>query len=102
LQIAENIQKTRKIECEFWYVTFYKKGTCHIEWKDKELIKKLNIFAGKRKNWLFDGFGEKEYNDLNNEEKTVCESFSGKKDYENIYKNRMFYLPKFDTLKLIS
>lgn len=102
LETARQIGRSRKIECEYFYLTFYKKGTAHFEWKDKELIKKLNIYAGKKKGWLNDGFGKKAYSEMNQEEKDVVDSFTDKKDYDNIVKNNLYYLPKFETLKLIS
>lgn len=41
-----------KCESTFFKLTFYKKGTLHIQFKDEFLWKELNIRAAKGKNWL--------------------------------------------------
>ena len=73
-------------------MTFYKKGTCHIEFTDLELLKKLNIFGSQRKGWLPPAYGKKSYRDMTTEEKTVIDEFEGRASYEDTYANTDKYL----------
>jgi len=94
LKMAEHYHDTKKIELKYFYVTFYKKGTCHIEFKDLELLKKFNIFAGKSKMWIPESFGKQSYGDMSREEKDIVESFCGKIEYKEILNNNEYYLYK--------
>ena len=38
LHFAERRGETRNIDCTYFYVTFYKKGTCHITFRDDAKI----------------------------------------------------------------
>ncbi|MCA1025713.1 DUF4942 domain-containing protein [Cytobacillus kochii] len=103
LIMAEHYQETRKIELKYFYVSFYKKGTCHIEFKDMELLKKFNLFGTQNKGWLPPSYGKAEYNNMTQEEKEVINNFEGIESYESVLKNKSYFL--FDTeeiLKLIS
>lgn len=90
---AEEEGRTKDIEGLYFTLTFYKKGTCHIKFKDKELLKKLNIFGGKGKNMLPPSYGKKKYDDMTEEEKAVVNEFDGGKEaYETVYENQDEYL----------
>ena len=52
LRHAAETGQTRKIRLKYFYVTFYKKGTCHLEFINEDLLKKLNIFGSQQKKWL--------------------------------------------------
>lgn len=88
----EEIGQTKKCELKYFYVTFYKKGTCHIEFKDEELLKKLNIFGSQQKGWLPQGYGKKKYDEFNETEKEVVESFEGKRNYEKTLAQRDYFI----------
>lgn len=92
LNEAENTGQTKKIRRKYFTVTFYKKGTCHIEFTDLELLKKLNIFGSQRKGWLPPAYGKKTYRDMTTEEKSVIDEFEGKASYEDTYANAEKYL----------
>ena len=64
LRKAEKEQQSKKIECHYFTLTFYKKGTCHIVFKDLELLKKFNIFGSQKKGWLPPCYGKKKYSDM--------------------------------------
>lgn len=49
LKFAEEYQETKKVQLKYFMVTFYKKGTCHIEFTNLELLKKFNIFGSQQK-----------------------------------------------------
>lgn len=96
LNIAEHYSyQTRNIECTYFYVTFYKKGTCHITFKDdaKILIDRLNIYAGKNKNWLPPNYGKASYKSMTEEERAVVDSFDGgEENYNKVFENQKDYL----------
>ncbi|MBQ3434950.1 MAG: hypothetical protein IJG24_07905, partial [Selenomonadaceae bacterium] len=69
-----------------------KKGTCHLTFNDETLLKKFNLYCGRKLNWLPDGYGFKAYSDLDDEERAVADSFEGRTSYEETFRNRQFYL----------
>ena len=78
-EMRKKIQKCEKnIDAEFFYLDVYKKGTIHVKYKDENLLKQLNILAGKGKNWLPDDFMTKRYNDMSSEEKDLVSEFGFK------------------------
>jgi len=78
-------QCEKKIETEHFTIDSYKKGTLHIYFNSEDNLKKFNILACKGKNWLPNDFGEKEYSNMNTEEKTVCNDFGlSKEDYARV------------------
>lgn len=84
--------QTRNIELKYFTVTFYKKGTCHIVFKDEELLKKFNLYGAQKKGWLPPSYGKKTYEEMEPEEKAVIEEFEGKAEYEKTLQNKDFYL----------
>ena len=75
-----------------WFdVVSYKKGTTHFTFKFPEMLKKFNLYCGKRFNWLPDDYGTKPYNDLTPEEKAVADEFEGQEGYNDTYKNQQYY-----------
>lgn len=73
---------TKKISTEYFLITFYKKGTMHLEFKDKDILRIFNIHGGKLKNFLPDDYGEKEYKDMCEVEKVMVDNFESKKEYK--------------------
>lgn len=92
LHEAEKIGQTKKIPLKYFTVTFYKKGTCHIEFTDLELLKKLNIFGSQQKGWLPPAYGKKSYFDMDEEEKKVIDEFEGVESYMETMTNSDYYL----------
>lgn len=91
LQRAQE-QGFTKLMTKHFSVALYKKGTCHLTFKDETLLKKFNLYCGRKLNWLPDGYGFKAYSDLDDEERAVADSFEGRDSYEETYRNRQFYL----------
>jgi hypothetical protein len=89
---AETAGKTCNIETRYFFITFYKKGTAHITFKDMALLKKFNIFASQRKNWLPPTYGKKHYADMSSDEQSVIDNFEGAISYEGTLSNKDFYL----------
>lgn len=93
LQSAENNGQTKNISLKYFYVSFYKKGTCHIEFKDEELLKKFNIFAARQNNWLPQEYGRKHYQQMTPEEKETIDSFEGgESSYESTMLNADYFI----------
>lgn len=82
----------RKLHCKFFDLEFKKKGTVHIFFTDERLLKKFNLFAGRKKNWLPDGYGKTRYDDMTAEEKEIVRSFEGKQSYEDTVSGAAFYI----------
>lgn len=109
LERANAAGKTRNIQCKYFDVTFFKKGTMHIKWTNQELLDRFNIFCGRNKNWLPPSYGKKSYQNMTREEQAVVDSFhgddtpgSGEKAYEAVVAQANYYLapPNHQTVAL--
>lgn len=100
LQIAERCGQTKKIHLKYFCVTFYKKGTCHIEFTNEDLLHKFNIFGSQRKGWLPPTYGKVRYKDMNSEEKQVVDEFEGQSSYEDVMDDREYFLTNNEQLLL--
>lgn len=89
---AEATQNTRNIDTKYFTVTFFKKGTAHLVFKDMELLEKFNLFAGQKKGWLPPNYGKKKYADMSTEEQHVVDSFQGRERYEYVMSHADYYL----------
>ena len=93
----------RKIECKYFNITVYKKGTCHIEFTDLDLLKKLNLYGSQKKGWLPPSYGKKAYKDMTVEEKAVIDDFEGEEAYNEVIAKSEYYLaPVTNNLMLMS
>ena len=99
LRDAEQTEQSRKINCKYFYLTFYKKGTCHIEFKDQRLLDKFNIFGSQHKGWLPPSYGTKSYQTMTKEEQAVVDDFQGEKEYEKVMANKDYYM--FDSSSVL-
>lgn len=102
LNTAKMERNSRKIPLKYFYATFYKKGTCHLEFRNMDLLSKFNIFAARHKKWLPPSFGRKSYKDLDREEKAVVDSFIGSEaDYNKVVDRADYFLSEAsDMLRL--
>ena len=92
METAAKEEQTRNIETKYFFMTFYKKGTCHIEFKDMELLKRFNIFGCQRKGWLPPVYGKKKYSEMHPDEKAVVDSFEGQGEYQKVVQNPGRYI----------
>ena len=92
LEIAFRNGITKNIELKYFRATFYKKGTVHLTFTCPELIERFNIYAARNKNWLPPSYGTKRYNDMDEAERTVIDSFQGEAAYAKVMKNAEYYL----------
>ena len=83
---------TKKVPFKFFYATFYKKGTIHLEFNCPELIERFNIYAAQNKKWLPPCYGKKKYADLTKDEKAVIDSFQGEEAYNEVLQRADYYL----------
>lgn len=81
------------VSLPYFDVKFFKKGTAHIIFKDKDLLDRFNLWACKQKNWIPHFYGKKAYKDMSHEEKELVKEFSGSEEnYNNIYNNQSKYI----------
>lgn len=101
LKYASERRQNRNIECTYFTVDIYKKGTVHIKFRPEAmpLVDRLNIYAARGKNWLPPSYGNTTYSTMDAEEKAVVDSFhgdgtegSGEKAYAEILKDTGYYL----------
>lgn len=102
LRTAQETGQSRKIPLTYFNVTFYKKGTCHIEFTDEDVLKKFNLFAARGKNWLPPCYGKKRYKDMTKEEKAVIDSYEGEKSYQEVLDRAEYFLDGPKVLSLTS
>lgn len=101
LQFSEHYQETKKIELKYFLVTFFKKGTCHIEFTNLDLLHKFNLFGSQKKGWLPPCYGKANYRDMSREEKEAIKEFEGESSYNKVMTNKSYYIVDMDqVLKL--
>lgn len=71
------------IKCRYFTAKFYKKGTCHIDFTNDDVLKSFNAYAGRRKGWLPPSYGSKYYNGMTDEEKHIIDSYEGSDSYDD-------------------
>lgn len=98
LKLAEEYGDTRKLDLKYFYITFYKKGTCHIEFKNMNLLQKFNLFGSQQKGWLPPSYGKASYNDMSHEEKEVIDQFEGKASYNKVMNNKSYFIMNTEKL----
>lgn len=77
--------KNRNIKLPMITMSAFKKGTLHITFTDKEVLKQLNRIGAKNRNWLPNGYGNTKYEDFTEEEKIIIDEFEGKEEYTNAF-----------------
>lgn len=101
LKYASEQNKTRNIECKYFKIDIFKKGTTHIKFYPEAmaLVDRLNIYASQKKGWLPPRYGKAQYKDMQPEERAVVDSFhgddsegSGEKAYAEVMAKADFYL----------
>lgn len=86
LKAAKDAGQTSKIQLEYFTATFYKKGTCHIEFTNTDVLKSFNLFASQKKGWLPPCYGKKAYKDMSEADKKVIDSYEGAASYADTIK----------------
>jgi len=102
LDFARGYEDTKKIQLKHFTVTFYKKGTCHIEFSNLDLLHKFNLFGSQRHNWLPPSYGKKNYNSMTKEEKVIIDDFEGKESYQNVMNNTDYFIVETSKLLMLS
>lgn len=69
--------QTKNIQCKFFSVTLYKKGTMHIKFHDQRLVDRFNVYCCSKKNWLPPNYGRTVYADMSREEREIVDGFNG-------------------------
>lgn len=92
----------KNIQCKYFTVTFYKKGTCHIVFTNLDLLEKFNIYAAQNKNWLPPNYGKIRYSDMEPEERATVDSFQGADAYARVMARATYYLGNGELPALIA
>ena len=83
LQIAARDGKT-SVSCKYFNVVFYKKGTCHIKFRDQKIVDRLNIYVGRQRMWLPPTYGKVRYDDMDEESRCVVDEFQEREKYDEV------------------
>ena len=102
LKFAEGYGDTKKIPLKYFTVSFFKKGTCHIEFTNMDLLHKFNLFGSQRKGWLPPSYGKSNYKDMTKEEKTIIDEFEGKESYANVMSNKAYFIVETSKLLMLA
>jgi len=102
LELAEEMGKSKKIWLKYFLVTFYKKGTCHIEFTNEDLLHKFNLFGSQRKGWLPPSYGKVRYQEMSEEEKQVIDEFEGESSYNDVMDDAEYFLVDSNKLLLLT
>lgn len=99
LKTAYDNYQTKNIQCKFFSVTLYKKGTMHIKFHNQALLDRFNIYCSQKKNWLPPNYGKATYSEMSAEEKATVDGFhadgtagSGEAIYQKIIAQKGYYL----------
>lgn len=84
LEAAKAADRNRNIDCKYFSVTFFKKGTCHIKFHDKKIVDRLNIYVGRSKAWLPPSYGKARYEEMDPESQRVVDEFQGREEYDRV------------------
>ena len=89
LRNAQKEKKSRKINCRYFDVTFYKKGTCHLTFTNLDVLRAFNAFACREKGWLPPAYGQKAYESMSAEERNIVDNYEGKAVYTDSFNRRV-------------
>lgn len=102
LKVAEKHVITKKIQLKYFTVTFYKKGTCHIEFTNLDLLHKFNVYGSQRKEWLPPSYGKKRYKNMTPGEKSIIDDFEGEASYNKVMNNTDYFIVESSQLQLLA
>lgn len=81
-----------KLHFKFFDIELKKKGTIHLWFNDLELLKRWNVYAGMKKNFIPPEYGRKTYHEMSDREREVVNAFEGKAEYEKTMQNPRIYI----------
>lgn len=102
IALANQVGKFRHLDFYYFEATFFKKGTCHITFKDRKLLDKFNIFGARKRGWLPPSYGRKHYREMDKEEQAVIDEFQGEQAYGDIMDDASYYIVESSQLLLES
>jgi len=106
-KISETVEKflqqgqNRKIETDYFFISIFKKGTIHIEFKEKDALRRFNIEACKGKNFLPMDYSEKDFENLDDKDKDLVNSFETLKTYKVIKNGKHFFYSHLEGTKFL-
>lgn len=82
--------QSSKIVSEYFTITCYKKGTIHLTFNSEDILRRFNVVACRGKEWLPHDYGNKPYEKMTEEEKSVVDSFEGAFSYGTNLNKELF------------
>lgn len=95
---ANTMKNSRNLHFKYFDCTFYKKGTCHIKFTNTDVLDALNIYVGRKHNWLPPSYGKVRYDDMTESDKQIIEEFQGRAEYEKVFNNPQKYIIETHTM----
>ncbi len=92
----------RNIDTKYFTLSFYKKGTAHVTFKDDDLLHKFNVFGSQRKGWLPPSYGKSSYQEMSQEEQSIIDEFEGEKSYNKTLANKDYFIVEPEKLLQLS
>ena len=102
LQEAERAGQTGNIHCKYFDVTFYKKGTCHVRFRDRKIVDRLNIYVGRQRAWLPPTYGKVHYEEMDEESRRIVDEFQGREAYDAIMESPGDYIIETQAMALLT
>lgn len=102
LQEAERAGQTGNIPCKYFDVTFYKKGTCHIRFRNRKIVDRLNIYVGRQRAWLPPTYGKVHYVEMDEESRRIVDEFQGREAYEAVMEAPGDYIVETQSFPLLT
>lgn len=89
-----------QLENEIIKIKIYKKGTIHFFIKNETILRRFNVFVGKKRQWLPPTYAHKAYKKCSREEKDVINAFEGEKQYTKHFNDPLIKLSGRELLGL--
>ncbi len=102
LAAAEKAGQTREIQCKYFTVTFYKKGTCHIRFTNDDLLQKFNLYGCQRKGWLPPAYGKRAYQEMSPKEQAAVDTYEGREAYEHMMQNKAYFITSAASILMLA
>lgn len=81
LQSAFSKGQSNKIHSTYFTMTVYKKGTIHLTFNSEDILRRFNVAACRGKEFLPHDYGHRPYQECDDQEKSVIDSFEGAQEY---------------------
>ncbi|MCP3922519.1 MAG: DUF4942 domain-containing protein [Desulfobacterales bacterium] len=92
--------QTRKVKSTYFTISVFKKGTIHLEFRNMDILRRFNVEACKRKNFIPEDYGNKKYESCSTQEKDIINTFENKVVYSKNVTDKKTLFAQKDLIKL--